>query len=104
MKSLEFARRLGRIEHELVGNTKARRNVLGKLVRRMRAAYVIREGRIVAYRLPDGSAVCRKQRFPSDDAAAAELARIKATATHAYIPARFYPCGYCKGFHLTSRS
>ncbi|HEV2680935.1 MAG TPA: hypothetical protein VGV14_10585 [Rhodanobacter sp.] len=102
MKCQQFAQQLGRIEHRHGHSTKASRGVLQCLVNRVGAAYVIAHGKIAGYRMPDGSMVCRKRRFPHMVAATAELRSIAAVSKHSHIPVRAYACPDCKGFHLTS--
>ncbi len=102
----DFARRLGRIEHNAAhGRSRAyRRKAVRALVKRAGAALIVPRGRVVGYRLPDGGVACTKQRYRSQGAADAELARIGRHAQRAYVPVRTYLCEWCGGYHLTSRA
>lgn len=99
MQRHTFARHLGRIQ----GKSKHQRKAREALVRRARAAHIIVGGKVIGWRLPDGSVVCVKRRYSTREAAAVDLARITRVATHAHIPVRAYACPYCRGFHLTSK-
>lgn len=102
MRAADFARRRARIEH---GSTGRRyRAELRALMKRSRAIPIIAYGRIVGYRLADGRVACVKQRFRCEASALDELAGIRRTANHFYIPVRAYRCEWCDGWHLTSKA
>lgn len=108
MRASEFARRRARIEADKghafrPHSPKHRRKALEALITRAGAALIVPGGRVIGYRLPDGSVACEKQRFPNEDAAGAELVRIRRDAAHSYIPVRAYACDWCSGWHLTSK-
>jgi len=108
MRASEFARRLARIEAGKgqpfrPHGAKHRRKATEALIRRANAALIVPGGRVIGYRLPDGSVACEKQRFRCRDTAEAELIRIRRDAAHSYIPVRAYLCDWCDGWHLTSR-
>jgi hypothetical protein len=102
MQAHEFARRAGKIEFRHAQSTKAKRGALAKLITQAGAAYMIANGKITGYRMKDGSIACRKRRFPTLDAATAEIDRIHRVKTHEHVPVRAYAC-HCKAFHLTSK-
>lgn len=62
---------------------------------------VIRNDRVIGYRLPDGKVVCLKHRYRDDEAARAALVGIWSRATHDHVPVRSYVCEFCAGVHLT---
>lgn len=99
MQRHTFARHLGRIQAKGRHQNKAR----AALVRRARAATIIQGGKVIGWRLPDGSVICVKRRYSTREAALLDLARITRVATHSHIPVRAYACPYCRGYHLTSK-
>jgi len=74
-----------------------------QLVKRARAVIMIVNGKVVGYRMTDGSVACVKVRYPDDVRAQIDLARIRAVTNHGYVPVRAYRCEHCSGWHLTSR-
>jgi len=104
MRASEFARRRARIDHRDHGDGNRSRKARRALLKRARAIRVIRHGRVVAYRMRDGSVACVKERFRSEATATHEIGRIAETSLHAYIPVRAYLCDLCSGWHLTSRA
>lgn len=103
MRAADFARRRARIEQGAL-NGRRYRAEMRALMKRSRAIPIIAYGRVVGYRLADGRVACVKQRFICEASAVAELASIERTATHNYIPVRAYPCEWCGGWHLTSKT
>jgi hypothetical protein len=99
MKCHTFARQLALIERRQNRKNKARQ----ALIRRAGAAYIILHGKVVGWRMRDGSVVCAKRRYATHEAAAYDLARITRDATNAHTPVRAYQCPACLGHHLTSK-
>lgn len=103
MHASEFKRRHQRIVVEARGNKRRENRAFAQLVKRARAAVVIANRRIIGYRMRDGSVACVKIRYRSEVDAALDLSRIRAASNHSHIPVRVYRCGFCFGWHLTSR-
>lgn len=106
MRAADFARQLSRI-HSVAkhGGSLARASRCARaLIRRTGAVPIVHASKVIAYRLPDGSIACEKQRFRDPESAGVELARIRRTSAHSYIPVRAYRCDLCRGWHLTSKS
>lgn len=105
MNAGEFAKRRARIEQEA---WRRRGGYLSKamaaLIREARAALVIVDGKHVAWKLPNGQAVCRKQRFPSELDATTALSSVQRCPRTGKIPHRVYQCPWCDGWHLTSQN
>lgn len=106
MRASDFARHLSRIHSRAKhGGSTARANRCARaLIRRTGAAPIIHAGKVIAYRLPGGSIACEKQRFRDPESAGVELARIRRTSAHSYIPVRAYRCDLCGGWHLASKA
>lgn len=109
MRAGEFARRRARIQCDRGDKLRPhgagyQRKALRALVKRSGAALIVPNGRVVGYRMRDGSVACMKQRYRSETAAHAELSRIASHASHSYVPVRAYRCEWCDGWHLTSRA
>ncbi|WP_342627548.1 hypothetical protein AAC691_15450 [Nguyenibacter vanlangensis] len=94
-----FRRELARIETRGKYVTKATR----RLMRRHGVAAIYSKGKLRGYRLPTGEQVCVKARFPTEDAARAELDTISRLSPRDHKPVRAYECPLCKGWHLTSQ-
>jgi len=103
MNAAEFARRRARIERFAL-KTRRYRAMMRSLMKRSRAIPILAFGRLVGWRLPDGSVACVKQRFRTQAAALLELSGIARTSSHSYIPVRAYQCEWCGGWHLTSKA
>jgi len=97
-----FERQMGRIEQRHGHFTKATGDIMAKIVRKARARYVVANGKVTGYRLPDGTMVCRKRRYRDSMAAEVHLAQITHVSSRAHIPVRAYQCTNCCGWHLTS--
>lgn len=101
MHATEFARCMARIERQIRGQRRV--TAMRALRKRAHARPVYSHGRVIAYRMPDGSIACVKQRFVCESSALAMLASIRRTATNSHIPVRAYLCEWCGGWHLTSK-
>lgn len=103
MNAGEFAKRRARIE----GAHDRRKGYMGKamaaLIREARATLVMVEGRLVAWKLPNGQTVCKKRRYRTEPEAMLVLEGVIQCPRTAKVPARFYLCPWCEGWHLTSQ-
>lgn len=105
MNGRDFARQCALIDRR-ARNQEHRRKAMAHLVRRAGAVPVVRGGKTVGYRTPDGFMLCEKRRFRTRVAAQAELGAIRLfsqNVPHGRIPVRAYFCTYCQGWHLTSQ-
>jgi hypothetical protein len=104
MNAAQFCARRSRIERDNHKRSKRYQVMMAHLVRDAKAALVVRERRIVGYRLPNGQIVCIKKRFATEEKAADVLRLIQSDPTvTGHIPVRIYPCPQCHGYHLTSQ-
>jgi hypothetical protein len=103
MNASTFARYVERIERRMHGKPARQLKAIRSMARRERAAMVFANGKLVGFRLRDGSMVCRKHRYRDEAAALVDLARIAYTSTSSKVPVRAYRCGECHGWHLTSK-
>jgi len=102
MRASDFARRRARLMQRF-DNRKRQRKVMRALVRESGARLVVAAGHVIAWRMPDGQAVCVKQRFRSEAAAVAMIPGFAATIMDGgKTPQRAYECRLCGGWHLTS--
>ena len=104
MNADRFAQHMAKIERRLAHSPSRTRNAIRRMARHEGAALVIAGGKVVGYRLKNGSVVCRKFRYRDQSHALADLTRIANEATNKHIPVRAYPCPHCRGWHLTSRA
>lgn len=103
MRAHDFARRKAVIEGRAARSQQWKTKAIRHLIRRAQAAVILSWGRIVGYRMPDGSVACVKERFSDAASACAEIERIAQQSTASYVPVRAYRCEYCRGWHTTSR-
>lgn len=104
MNATQFAKRRGRIEHDMTRPHAWRVKALRQLVNEAHAVVVIAGRRVIGWKLPSGDIVCIKARFTSEDAADDQLQQIARTdGTRPKRPVRSYACPLCGGWHLTSQ-
>lgn len=105
MKGGRFASKRGRILHNGRGE-RHQRKALAHLAREA-GARPIRgpRGQVIAHILRDGFVACEKRRYPDAETAQAELDGVRAFGhlQQGKMPVRAYPCGLCRGWHVTSR-
>lgn len=102
MNAAAFIRRRARIRHQYHGNRRKRE--LEHLVRDARCILIVRERRIVGYRLPCGEIVCVKERYSTEAEAQKMMQQINVTNHNDHrVPHRAYQCPACRGWHLTSQ-
>lgn len=103
MNASEFAKKRARIEHERRHSKGYAARALSALEREARAVRVYSRGKLVAWELPNGQTVCRKRRFSKEFDAAVALEAVQAMPRAERTPVRWYFCGFCRGWHLTSQ-
>lgn len=103
MNAAQFSRERERIERDSHAGANFQRRAFSRLVERARAIRFIVSGKVLGWRLPDGSMVCAKRRFIDQPAAIAYMLAIQAQDGKRNAPRRSYQCEFCKGWHLTSR-
>lgn len=103
MNAATFARFMEKIERRMHGKPGRQLKAIRSMARRERAALVFTNGKLIGFRLRDGSMVCRKRRYRDEAAALVDLARIIYTSTSSKVPVRAYRCENCAGWHLTSK-
>lgn len=103
MQADDFVRRKSRIEFKNFDKAKRRKRAMKSLIKRSRAILVIRNNKVIGYRMKDGKVACVKHRYRTQEFADYELSQIARTAQHGHLPVRVYKCDFCFGFHLTSR-
>jgi hypothetical protein len=80
------------------------KRAMDHLLRKSKAAIIVVNGKVVGWRMKDGTMVCAKTRFQTQERADIELERIAERAPPgSHIPIRAYACPQCRGFHLTSQ-
>lgn len=95
-----FIRQRNRLERRFPTGAK-RNNALRHLVREAGATIIIHDGRLSGWRLPCGSVVCSKRRFPNPEQAQQHLQRLQSDPCVKQVPIRYYHCAGCNGLHLT---
>lgn len=103
MNAGEFAKRRARIEHEHGRRKGYVARAMDALVREAGAIIIIARNRIVGWRMPGGQVVCRKRRYRTEPEAMLELENVRHSPYAKRLPARFYLCPHCNGYHLTSQ-
>lgn len=103
MNAGEFAKRRARIENEHSRRKGYAARALNALIREAGAAIIIRRGKVVGWRMPNGQEVCKKRRYHDEGKAALELMNVQRDPKTPHIPCRFYLCPHCNGYHLTSQ-
>jgi hypothetical protein len=103
MNAAQFARTRDRIAREAKSRKGYEVKAMRRLIREARALIVICGRSIIGWRLPDGSIVCYKRRYVTQDAAVADMLGIQAEYGKRGLPRRAYHCDFCGGFHLTSK-
>lgn len=103
MNAGQFVTRMARIENEPRRSRQYKRRALKALMREAGAERIFNGDKLTGWRLPNGQTVCSKWRYRSEDAAASALATIQANPLTERIPQRYYPCPFCRGWHLTSQ-
>lgn len=103
MNASEFAKRRARIEHERRHSRGYVGRAMAALEREAKAVRVYSRGKLVAWYLPNGQTVCRKRRYRKEFDAMMALAAVHADPKTPKIPVRWYRCGFCHGYHLTSQ-
>lgn len=103
MNAGEFARRRARIEGEHGRRRGYASRALKALIREAGAAIIIRNGKVVGWRMPNGQEVCKKRRYRTEPEAMLELANVRRDPKTPHIPCRVYLCPHCSGWHLTSQ-
>jgi hypothetical protein len=98
----DFSRRRELIERNDKRGSAWKKRATLRLAAEAGALTITAGGRILGYRLKDGSGVCVKRRYHSSDAAAVALSSINATDGTQTKPIRSYACRCCLGWHLTS--
>lgn len=104
MHASEFARKRAKIERRAGGRAAFFRKAMNHLVHEAGAVVIVMGGRLVGWRMTDGSVVCTKQRYRDEITAQLALATIGQHARHKHIPVRAYACQHCNGWHLTSQA
>lgn len=105
MNAGNFARKRALILRRGRG-AKHERKAMAHLVRDAGAVPVRVDGRVVAYRMPDGGTVCELRRYRDVQAAHQELQNVHAFAHLSpgkRLPVRPYECPFCGGWHVTSQ-
>lgn len=103
MNAGEFAKRRARIDGEHNRRKGYAARALASLVRESRAVLVVVDGKQVAWKLPNGQTVCRKRRYRTEPEAMLVLEGVLQCPRTTKVPARFYHCPWCDGWHLTSQ-
>lgn len=103
MNAAQFARARERIAREGRGRRGYESKATRKLVREARARTLVWGKRIIGWRMPDGTLVCRKRRYGSQEAAALDMLALQAEHGKRGLPRRAYQCEFCGGWHLTSK-
>lgn len=105
MKLREFTRRRALIANRTNHQGRRFRKEMAHLMREARAVPVMASGKVVGFRLPDGTIVCMKERF-RDEASALQAMRYmhETNYNNHRVPVRVYACGFCRGYHLTSQA
>lgn len=103
MNADRFAQMARKIERRLANEPRRQREAIKRMARKAGAVQVIVGGKIVGFRLRDGSMVCRKRRYRDEVEARIDMARIAATSAAKRVPVRAYHCPYCSGWHTTSQ-
>lgn len=105
MNAAQFSRARERIERDEHKGATFRRKALARLVDRANAIRFIhvQSGKVLGWRMVDGSIVCAKRRFLSRELGENYMLAIQAQDGKAHAPRRVYQCEFCKGWHLTSR-
>jgi hypothetical protein len=103
MNAAQFSRARQRIEREAKSRKGYGPKALRHLVHEARAVKVIWGPRIIGWRMRDGTMVCRKDRYATQDQATNVMLGIQAEHGKRGKPRRAYQCNFCGGWHLTSR-
>lgn len=103
MNAERFAAMARKIERRLADEPRRQREAIKRMARQAGAVQVIASGKVVGFRLRDGSMVCRKRRYRDEVAARIDMARIAATSGAKRVPVRAYHCPHCAGWHTTSQ-
>lgn len=104
MNAAEFARQRQAIDQRCHGH-KQRTRAMAHLIRSARAVLVVRQHRVVGYRMTTGEIVCVKARYRDEAKAMAAMERIQANNwAEQRVPVRAYACQHCGGWHLTSQA
>lgn len=103
MNAGEFAKRRAMIERDNARSRTYRRKAMASLLRESQAKAVIVEGKVVAWKLPNGQTVCKKRRYPQEEDAKLALLAVQEDPRTMKVPRRYYHCQYCRGWHLTSQ-
>lgn len=104
MNAGEFAKRRARIENEHSRRKGYAGKAMASLVKEARATLVVVEGRLVAWKLPNGQTVCKKRRYRTEPEAMLVLEGVVQMPRTVKVPVRFYHCPRCDGWHLTSQT
>lgn len=103
MNASEFAKKRARIEHERRHSKGYAAKAFAALEREARVVRVYSGRKLVAWRLPNGQTVCRKRRYRTEVDAMMALVAVHRDPKTPKVPVRWYSCGYCHGYHLTSQ-
>jgi len=73
------------------------------LVLKSGATTIIKDRRIIGWRMKDGHVVCVKSRYPNEERARLAIENIQEATQGLRVPTRAYFCVHCYGWHLTSQ-
>lgn len=105
MNAGEFAKRRARIEQEAHRRRPGYAgNAMAALLRESGASQVVVRGKLVAWKLPSGQTVCRKERYKTELDASIVLNICTTHPKNWKSPTRMYLCPWCDGWHLTSQA
>lgn len=104
MHASEFQRKRAKLERRSGNRSAFFRKAMAHLLREAQATEIRAAGKVVGWRMKDGTVVCIKQRHRDWVEAALALETITQHANARHVPVRAYLCPWCDGFHLTSQA